>query len=107
MGLDLFTDFVYDAVELTLPIYLNLRGYLPATPKTSLFVSFDIGVSIGLTEGVDGASGLMMMPSVGARFKTKGKNAITLGLGYNYQSWSESIVSVNTDAISLRLGYSF
>ena len=107
VGLDLYTNFIYDAPELALPLYLNARGYIPASAKTSLFLSFDLGVSIGITEGMEGMSGLMLVPAVGARFRTANNKAVTLTLGYNYQSWSESIFSVNTDAITLRLGYSF
>lgn len=107
VGLDLYTNFIYDTPELALPLYLNTRGYVPANANTSLFFSFDLGVSVGLTEGMEGMSGLMLVPGVGARFRMPNNKAITLMLGYNYQSWSESIFSVNTDAIALRLGYSF
>lgn len=107
VGLDLYTNFIYDAEELALPLYLNARGYIPASANTSLFLSFDLGVSIGLTEGMQGMNGLMLVPAVGASFRTANNKAVTLTLGYNYQSWSESIFSVNTDAITLRLGYSF
>lgn len=107
VGLDLYTNFIYDAPELALPIYLNAKGYVPVNRATSFFLSFDLGASIGLTEGMEGMSGLMLVPAVGARFKTGNNKAVTLSLGYNYQAWSESIISVNTDAITLRLGYSF
>lgn len=118
LGLDMFTKLHYDeydgtnwyeesSPELTLPIYFNARGYLPVTNKTELFLSMDIGASIGLTEGVDGLSGLLFVPSVGSRFKVGSKNAVSVSLGYVLQKWSEAGFHINTDAIQLKLGFSF
>lgn len=111
-GLDLylFKSYGYyddSSAELALPIYLNTRGYLPASSNIELFLSFDIGASIGLTEGMSDISGLLLSPSVGTRFKLDGNKAISLGLGYVHQKWSESLISINTDAMQLKVGFSF
>lgn len=116
-GVGLGVDYLYnfDAYlsdidtkgELTMPIFFDIKGYLPVSPKVSMFASFDIGAGIGLTEGVSGSKGLMFTPAIGTSLKVSSKNAITISAGYNYQAWSESGFTINTDAISLKLGLQF
>lgn len=107
LGLDCFTN-LDGYPELALPVFLNAKGYLPVSEKTDLFLSMDLGCSIGLTEGISGMSGFMMTPAVGASFKVANSKAITISLGYNYQSWSAGgLLSVNTDALSLKVGFVF
>ncbi len=109
LGIDCYTSIGYDdSAEVALPIYLKLRGYLPVNEKTSLFASMDIGASIGLSDGLSDLNGLLFVPAVGAKFYLNPKNAITLSLGYNLQKWSAGgIASLNTDALQLKVGYSF
>lgn len=98
----------YVASELVMPIFLNAKGYLPISKKTNLFLSMDLGCSIGLTEGVSGMSGFMMTPAVGASFKVAESKAITFSFGYNYQAWSTGgLLSINADALSLKVGFAF
>ncbi|GGK11621.1 MULTISPECIES: hypothetical protein [Parabacteroides] len=113
LGVDYFYNFdaylsdIDTKGELTMPIFFDIKGYLPVSPKVSIFASFDIGAGIGLTEGVSGSKGLMFTPAIGTSLKVSSKNAVTLSAGYNYQAWSESGLKVNTDAISLKLGFQF
>lgn len=113
LGVDYFYNFdaylsdIDTKGELTMPIFFDIKGYLPVSPKVSMFVSFDIGAGIGLTEGVSGSKGLMFTPAIGTSMKVSSKNAITISAGYNYQAWSESEFKINTDAISLKLGFQF
>ena len=105
LGFDCYTN-LDDGLELTLPVFLNAKGYLPVAEKISLFLSMDLGCSIGLTEGMSELNGFMMTPSVGASFNLANSKAITLSLGYNYQSWSAGgLFDINTDALSLKIGY--
>lgn len=104
---DVYVDPDLTASELTMPIYLNTRGYLPVSEKTSLFLNLDFGVGLGLTAGVSGLKGVYFQPAVGASFRVSRKNALNLSFGYNYQAWSESGFKVNMDAISLRIGFQF
>lgn len=104
---DMYVNTEVVASELTLPIYLNAKGYLPVSPKASMFLSFDLGAGIGLTEGVSGYKGLMFTPAVGTSLKVSSKNSLNVSLGYNYQAWSESGFKINTDAITIRLGFQF
>lgn len=93
--------------ELTMPIFANAKGYLPISDKTSIFASLDLGVGVGLTEGVSEVKGLLITPAIGISFKVSSKNAINFSVGYNYQDWSENAIDINTDAISLKLGFQF
>lgn len=109
-GLGVGLDYYHEGVEtdeLALPLYLNLKGYYPVSPQAELFLSTDIGVSIGLTEGLSGYSGFLFTPSVGTRVKIYNDKAILFSLGYHMQKWSESGFSINTDAIQFKVGFSF
>lgn len=113
LGLDCYHSYDwylndYVGPELMMPIFLNARGYLPVSQKTDLFLSVDLGCSVGLTAGVTGMSGFMMTPAIGASFDVGKSKAIALSLGYNYQSWaSAGLLSVNADAITLKVGFTF
>ncbi len=103
-GIGLGLDYYHEdgASEAMLPIYLNLKGYLPVNEKVSPYFSFDIGGGFGITEGFDGASGMLVTPAVGikaGKFKAQ--------IGYNVQKISESGVSINLNAIQFKVGVIF
>ncbi len=93
--------FSYNLPELFMPIYLNIKSYLPVGEKTSMFASLNVGGSFGLTEGVVGTRGIMVCPAVGVSIKNK----VNISLGYEMQKISESFISLNADAISLKISY--
>ena len=97
--------FTYDLPELYMPIFVNVKGYLPINEQTSLFGSFDIGGSFGLTEGVAGFKGLMVCPSVGVSINNK----VNLSLGYDFQKISTGVsyISASMNAVSIKVGYMF
>lgn len=107
LGLNFYPNYIYDAPELSMPIFLNAKGYLPVSNSTKLFLSLDLGVSVGLTEGMSGMSGFLIAPAVGASFKVSPKNAINISLGYDCQKWSESITSITNGALAVKLGFQF
>lgn len=101
IGLDYYHEF-YEKGELVIPIYLNLKGYLPVSKKVAPYFSFDIGTGIGATSGVSGMSGLYCTPAVGikaGKFKAQ--------LGYNMQRFSEGGIGINLNAIQLKVGFMF
>lgn len=101
LGLDYYHEF-YEKGELTIPIYLNLKGYLPISKKVAPYFSFDIGAGVGATSGVTGMSGLYCTPAVGikaGKFKAQ--------LGYNIQRVSESGIGFNMNAIQIKVGLMF
>ncbi len=101
LGFDYYTN-IDGYGELAMPIYLNLKGYLPTSEKTSVYASFDIGVGVGLTEGVKGLSGATYTPAIGVKV-----NKFKVQLGYNVQRLSESGIGINLGALQLKLGLMF
>lgn len=95
------------ASELSMPIFLAPKGYLPVSDKTQLFLGVNVGLSLGLTEGIKGDSGFLITPEVGASFNVSDKNAITVSLAYNHQAWPYRFLIINDDAISIKLGFKF
>ncbi len=101
LGLDYYHEF-YENGELIIPIYLNLKGYLPISEKISPYLSFDIGAGIGATLGVKKLSGVMYTPAIGIRvgkFKAQ--------IGYNVQRLSEFGIGFNMKAIQIKTGVIF
>lgn len=101
LGLDYYHEF-YESGELVIPIYLNLKGYLPVSEKVAPYFSFDIGAGIGATEGVSGMSGMYLTPAIGikaGKFKAQ--------LGYNVQRVSEDGIGISMNAIQIKVGFMF
>ncbi len=96
-------EFSYNLPELFLPIYVNFKGYLPVSDKSSLFASFDIGGSFGITEGVTGLKGLLVTPAIGASINNK----VNVSLSYEVQTVSDVIASININALVIKVGYMF
>ena len=87
--------------ELAMPIFLNMKGYLPVSEKVAPYLTFDIGYGIGLTQGLEGFGGLYLTPGIGikiGKFKTE--------VGFNMQQITD-VIKVNANAIKLSIGYIF
>lgn len=104
LGLDYYHDLYSDvgSGELFVPIFLNMKGYIPITSKLSPFVSLDLGYGIGATEGVSGCGGFLWSPSVGLRY-----NHFKFQVGYTSQRISESGIGFNMDAVQFIVGIVF
>ena len=90
-----------DSGELVMPLYLNVKGYLPINTNVSPYLTFDVGYGAGVTEGVKGFGGLYLTPGVGVCF---GK--IKAEIGFNIQQIVEN-VKINANAVKLSIGYIF
>ncbi len=99
LGLDYYHD---DPGELVMPIFLNLKGYLPVSERASIYISEDIGVGVGLTRDIKGISGLTLTPAIGIKIYE-----FKIQLGYNMQQFTGSGISVNMNAIQIKLGIMF
>lgn len=76
-----------DSSYMTLPIFLDLRGYLPLqNSKMSLFAMFRFGYSFNLSDGFSGM-GIYMNPAVGIKLKFTPMLGAHFSLGYAYQSY--------------------
>ncbi len=99
VGADLYHE---GGMEVMIPIYLNLKGYLPTNSKVTPYASFDIGAGFGASAGVQGLSGMLITPAIGIKvgmFKAQ--------IGYNVQKISESGISINMNALQLKVGVVF
>jgi len=107
VGLDYYHDIDkymgenWSKGELILPIYLDLAGYVPASDNVSLLASFDIGVGIGVTEGVSGYSGLYLTPAVGVKI-----NKFKVQLGYTMQN-TGNLFDTTAGAVQIKVGLMF
>ncbi len=102
-GLGLGLDYYHEGSgELFVPIYLNMKGYIPVTDKLSPFVSLDLGYGIGATEGVSGSGGFLWSPSVGLRY-----DHFKFQVGYTSQRISESGIGLNMNAVQFKIGIAF
>lgn len=102
-GLGIGLDYYHEVDgELAIPIYLDLKGYLPVSEKISPYFSLDIGAGVGATEGVKGLSGVYCTPAIGVKagmFKAQ--------LGYNIQRISESGIGIDMNAVQIKVGVMF
>ena len=99
VGADLYHEV---EMEVMVPVFLNVKSYLPTNTKVTPFASFDIGAGIGASANIKGISGMLITPAIGVKvgmFKAQ--------LGYNVQKISESGVSVNMNALQLKVGVVF
>lgn len=101
LGLDYYHE-IYDKGELMIPIFLDLKGYIPVTDDLSPFVSFDLGYGIGATDGLKGCDGLLWSPAIGIRYKH-----FKFQLGYASQRISEDGFGFDMNAVQFKIGAIF
>lgn len=107
VGID-FTPSLFAATS-QVPVYLNLKGHLPAGVVTP-FVSCDIGAGIGVSGYLGGRSGLLCTPALGCAFGVgKGDRALFVSAGYSIRhlSGTGTRPGGTRGAVSLGLGYRF
>jgi sRNA-binding regulator protein Hfq len=76
-----------DSSYMTLPIFLDIRGYLPLqNSKLAPFIMFRFGYSFNLSDGFSGM-GIYMNPAVGLKYKFSPNFGANFSLGYAYQSY--------------------
>ena len=102
LGLDYYTQ--EDGEVSFIPIYLNMKGYLPVSEKTAPYLSVDLGVGFGVSEAMSGLSGFYFTPAFGIKadkFKAQ--------IGYNVQRivYSDYDVSIGANAVQLKVGVMF
>ena len=107
-GLGTGLDLYYDGGDfMTLvPIFLNVKGYLPLNDKLAPYVSMDFGGSFGVGDSSP-MSGLMFTPAVGLKIKS-----FNIQFAYAIQKFSIDlqdwgVLNFNCNAIQLKVGYLF
>lgn len=97
-GLGVGLDYYHASSELFVPIFLNMKGYLPVNETLSPFVSLDLGYGVGVTSDVSGQGGFLWSPAVGLRY-----NRFKVQVGYT----SQRISGFNMGAIQFKVGLVF
>lgn len=112
-GLDIYS--IDSETLLAIPIFFNLKGYMPVSNTTSMFLSLDLGTAIG-TDEIKEVNFFSMTPGIGASFNVAEAKAITINLGYCYQALGYYYTGDggsayrgrdNTGAITFKVGFSF
>lgn len=91
-------DNDYSGVGILAP-YANAKGYLPVSQNTSLYLSFDLGASVGVLN----AAGADLYTAVGpgVRFgSTRNRMSFDLGIKYQY-------MGPLTSGVMFRIGFGF
>lgn len=126
VGLDYYDD---NGISLlSMPLFANVKGYLPVSPKVSLFASFDMGYSVALKSeeesgwvdnvNVDvkvGMKGFMVTPAIGASFEVGDAKAFNISLCYDLKKATADVsamrqsasATTNCNAIGLKVGFAF
>lgn len=94
-GIDIYHDVEPEALYLV-PLYLNIKTYIPASKFISPFISCDIGGGFVANETYGDTSGFMVYPSVGIMAKS-----FALQVGYHMQKLND----VTFGSVQFRVGF--
>ncbi len=101
-GIGIGVDIYHEFPDVMVPIYLNLKGYLPVSEIVKPYLSIDIGAGIGASGDLSGLSGVTYTIAAGVKVKR-----YKVQLGYNVQRISESGIGFNMNAVQIKLGVMF
>lgn len=79
-GLDFYYNYD-DTSEVMVPLYLNVKGYLPLDDNLSGFISCDAGWAVGVTDDIKKVNGINITPAIGIVW-----GMVKIQVGYNMQS---------------------
>lgn len=107
VGLGASTNFSDEAV--IIPIYVDLKGYIPVSNNLDLTTGVDIGTKLDYYYDMSG--GLLFRPEFGLHFPIKHKVGMKLAMFYELYSYRITVlyaeISSQTNQIGLRLGINF
>lgn len=83
-----------------MPIYANIKGYLPTSSKVKPFASLDIGYGVMFDEYISG--GVYISPSVGIKV-----NKLKIQFGYHSQKATDDGFGASAGAIQFKIGLMF
>ncbi len=91
-----------------LPVYLNVKGYLPVGKKNNLFISIDGGYLFHLTD-IDGVTGgYTFSPAIGMGFGVGKKDKqINCSIGYILQSLRLTGTLENNSGVAFKVAFQF
>lgn len=79
-GIDLYYNYD-NTSEAMVPLYLNVKGYVPFGKNVSGFVSCDAGWAVGVTSDIKKLNGISITPSIGIVW-----GVVKVQVGYYMQS---------------------
>lgn len=107
VGLGLSRNFDDEAVFV--PVYLDLKGFLPVSDKMDLVAGLDLGTRLDYTYETSG--GLLLRPEFGLNFPFSENTALKVSLFYERYSFdviiNASEVGIHTNQFGLKLGVCF
>lgn len=101
-GVGVGVDIYHEFPDVMVPIYLDLKGYLPVSEIVKPYLSFDIGAGIGASGLLQGLSGATYTIAAGVNVKW-----FKVQVGYHSQRLSESGIGFNMNAVQIKLGVMF
>ena len=101
-GVGIGADYYISGEDMTIPLFLNLKGYIPTNSIVTPYASLDLGAGIGVAGVFKGGAGLLLNPAVGVQI-----GMFKVQLGYSLQQLTESWVSLNFNAVQFKLGVVF
>ena len=90
-------------VETAMPIFLDIKSYLPIIDNITPFIAIDCGVGVGLSDNISGLKGIYISPSIGVCLWEH----LKLQVGYQNQRLSTDGTGINLGAVQLKLGVMF
>lgn len=118
-GVGIGLDYLYAGREesyLSLPLFADLKFYLPLSPIANLLAWMDCGYSFGLMgekfSGIDvDIQGLMISPGLGVNIKSTERISLNIGLCYINQkctlSYQNEKATAPVNAIGMKMGMTF
>lgn len=107
VGFGASTNFSDEAI--LIPIYVDLKGYMPVSSSLDLTAGVDIGTKLDFFYGTTG--GLLFRPEFGLHFPMKRSVGIKLTMFYELYSYRTTVlnaeISSKTNQIGLRFGINF
>ena len=99
LGAGVGVNYAYDIEQVMMPVYANLKGFLPLSEKTSFFASADVGYTIGFDNDYLGGSvsGFYCCPAVGVKL-----NKFKVQVGY-----SMLVDYITLGCMQFKVGFAF
>lgn len=98
VGLDFYNSFL----SAMMPVYIDVKGYLPINSRVTPFIALDLGYSIGLTEDLAGHGNLYISPTIGLKYKK-----FSYQIGYTGQRFSDEDTNFFVNMLQFKVAYTF
>lgn len=98
VGLDFYNSFL----SAMMPVYIDVKGYLPINSRVTPFIALDLGYSIGLTEDLAGHGNLYISPTIDLKYKK-----FSYQIGYTGQRFSDEDTNFFVNMLQFKVAYTF